>query len=336
MDLNNPDTWLENIWPQPRTQQSIKNNDDINTHQNIPSTDSTIQITFPWTFFNGEVETPPETRNVPVCKISGTIVDVQWRKVILEKWRVIAGDSKWDFWDHCLWCPEKVYDYFAKIPKVWDTLSVIIDERNELVKNEKNMKNYHNIDECSLATVQAQSLKLFPDLAKWDIEALDAKVLGTKPTSQKGKFADYCQLNETVLATKSSFLKNGKGITTAFIFQNDEGDIFTAREQIPFSLKKNTTLLSHFELAYKELNGKKMHVIVDRNNKNTILGEYTSADKNLPWCVPQSTQENNIFPIFWNISSGWGGIFLTFLMILTILLLGTFAKKAKTVTFEKI
>jgi len=302
------------------------------------STESTIKITFPWSPFNGRKGTPSETRDVPVCKISGTVVDVQWRKVMLDAWRIIVGDSKEDEndWNICLWCPKKVYDYFSVKPKVGDQLSVIIDENNELVKNDKNMKNYSNIDECNLSVIQAQSLKIFPDLAKWDIEALDAKVLGKIPNTQKSKSADHCQLNEIVLTTKSSFLKNKKWITTAFVFQNEDGDVFTARDQISFALKQHTWLLNSFETSYKQLHGKKMHVIVDRNNKNTILWEYTSAAKALPWCTVQDIQENNVFPISGNISSEWSGILLMLLLCFAILSLGIFAKKVQTVTFEKI
>gem|GEM_PF-1334318 len=191
--------------------------------------------------------------------------------------------------------------------KVGSEFSAIITENNFLVINEKNIQNYPQVPECNLASVQSASLKLFPDLAIWDIEALDAKVLGRTTNTPKSKFADHCQINETVLTTKSSITKNKKTLTTAFIFQNDEGELFTTRELITFPSAKDTSIQKAFEAYYSKLHGKKMHVILDRGNKNTLVSEYTSSAKNLPWCMSPSvninisekrtSQENSVFPI---------------------------------------
>jgi len=138
------------------------------------------------------------------------------------------------------------------------------------------------------------------------------------PVENTIQLADHCQINDTLVMTKTSIHKNKKSLTTAFIFQNEEAELTTAREILSFPTAKDTTIQKAFEKYYESLHGKKMHVILDRGNKNTLVSEYNVTHKSLPWCgtapsIPQNspekkepitnspmkdaTQEQNIFPI---------------------------------------
>gem|GEM_PF-3362548 len=82
-----------------------------------------------------------------------------------------------------------------------------------------------------------------------------------------------------------------------------------------------------------------MHVIVDRGNKNTIVSEYTSAAKNLPWCMnpPQEKiEQNSVFPISGFDGNSVGGIFFAILSILMLVLCMQFFQKIQHLAVHKI
>jgi len=77
-----------------------------------------------------------------------------------------------------------LWDYLPRNLNVGDTLSAIITEDNDFVTTVNDTSPYAHVQECNLVTVQQQSLKLLPELAKWDIEALDTQVHEKIPRSK--------------------------------------------------------------------------------------------------------------------------------------------------------
>jgi len=337
------------MWPTPSSSENSKKN---SAHTASQPSKSTMKIHMP-TRVNSYGMTETELQVVPVCKISWIIMGIRYDFdqifVVLEKGQIVQGYVKWEM---AIWWYSPLKDYFAKKPVVWDTFWAIITDKNVLVINENNIAKYPNVMECSLTDVQQQSKKMFPDIDIRDMPVLGAQVTG----NQKGKTVDYCQINEIVLTTKTSMLKNKKGTVTAFIFQTSDGELYIAREQISFPTAKNSSIAKALDADYQTLHGKKFHVIIDRGNQNSIVSEYRSNHQNLPFCIqsltakdvqdivkkmeentviyslpPDSGQAGNsqqqVVPMWWDTwgSSSWGmmtiGILSIFLFILLLWML---------------